>query len=159
MITVKGLDRFASHAQHVSTVAGNRDRLMVETIARRAKTTLVAAANPKQLSRFNRGKGTKLGARYTPARGKPATSGLYPTPPGPWYLLEKGGKAHQIARRGRGRDRFLGRPGIFAATGPVSHPAVRGKATWSRSEAAALAASHAAFAGAFKKQYVDLFKG
>jgi len=190
--TVVGLDRFLGHIETVSRRANNIDKEVVSGIATRAKQTVIATAAAQipggTLSRFAAGKGT-LGAKLAAkivlrSEGRVPEAAIYPTPPGPWYLLEHGGKAHDIARKAKGsrgkRNRsattlgstwkqrptgqffqpgFLGAPGRFAAVGPVHHPAVAGKHTWSIAADAAIAKGKTQIRSEYTKQYVNLFAG
>ncbi len=156
---VQGVPALGSHIKKVATEAPKLDATVVNKLALEAKKTIVATAVPKRLSRMGK-KGATLSAGFKPATGKPASATIFPRPPGAWYLLEGGGGPHDIGnKRGgkRGHVGFLGRPGIFAATGPVHHPGVAAKHTWSHASAAGEARAAAQFRSTQTKAYVALF--
>lgn len=166
-VKVVGLPQFVNHVQKVTHDAKTLDARVVGAVALEAKITLIASAEPKSLSRFGNGRGVKLGASFKVIPANPPTALLLPTPPGPWYLLEHGGKEHQIGKRVRGRGArgrrgqvgFLGSPGRFAATGPVEHPPFRPKHTWQHAASRAVAAGSGSFGRKQRQQYMKLFKG
>lgn len=167
-VQVIGLDRFIQHVGRVATEAKRLDKTTVAAVAAKSKATLLATAASDapglKLSRFANGRGISLSARVTVTQDGPeAIAAIFPTPPGPWYLLEKGAKAHQIgrrARRRRGQGGFLGsRERGFAAMGPVDHPATAGKHTFSKGADAAIAFGQASFASAGRHAYLKMFAG
>src|SRR5438128_357823 len=107
MIEVQGLAGLVRHIGAVSATAKKLAAAVGAGVAVEAKTTVLAAASSeipgRRLSRFNDGKGITLNAHFTVKAGEEPTAFLYPTPPGPWYLLERGGKEHLIGKRTRGR--------------------------------------------------------
>lgn len=167
-VEVRGLTQFVAHTQKVVAESKTMDLRTVRSTALVAKTTLVASANPKGLSNFNRGKGITLKARYVVTPGLEPSAIVFPTPPGPWHLLEHGGAAHDIGRRVRGRGArgkrnqsgFLGNPAAgFAAMGPVHHPAAPAKHTWSKASAVAIVRSEQNFRSVQRKQYLKMITG
>ena len=88
-------------------------------------------------------------------------------PIGLWYLAEGGGSAHMIGRRVaragkrglRGQAGFLGRPDVFAAYGPVDHPAIAGKHTWEKGAAVAIADADRQFGVEYRHAWVKVFAG
>ncbi len=171
-VKVEGLSQFISHIGAVQAEAKKLDLTVVTGIAVEAKAAILAAAagdvHGRSLSRFNNGKGVTLNARFVVKPGPTPTAILFPTPPGPWYLLEHGGQAHQIgkrvARRGkrglRGQSGFLGNPALgFAAMGPVQHPAFAAKHTWEKGAVVAVAAGSRTFGHVSRQAYLKMFAG
>lgn len=178
-VEVKGLASFVKHIGAVSAEAKKLDETVVTGIALDAKRTVVAAASPHHLSRFADGQGIDLGARFIVKPGEIPTAILFPTPPGPWYLLEKGSykkpSGYMIgnrvggvgvtksgrARRGKRNQSggFLGRPGVFAAVAPVHHDPIAPKHTWDKAAAAAVARGDRTFKRETRQAYLKMFAG
>lgn len=180
-VKVVGVDKFIRHVSHVATEAKRLDQTIVRGVALEAKGILLATAATDapglRLSRFANGKGITLSAHIVEKTvDGTATASIYPTPPGPWYLLEKGAKAHEIGIRVRGirgirgvtrgmrgqRNQigFLGSTDRgFAAIGPVNHPPTSGKHTFDKGATVAVASGEKAFASAGRGAYMKLFKG
>lgn len=172
-LTVLGKNGFLNHIERVASSAKKVDADIALGVAAAAKTALLAEVKTEipggHLARFSDGKGITLSASYkvTAAGGTAAEVTLLPIPPGPWYLLEGGSPAHQIGVRVKGRGKrglrnqggFLGRPGVFAANGPVSHPGMRGKGTWDHAATAGATAGEKAFGTVGRATYVKLFTG
>lgn len=169
-LEVRGLGQFISHVGKVATEARKLDETVVGALAFEAKVAVLGVASSelpgRRLSRFNRGKGITLSASYKVVGGASPSATLYPTPPGPWYLLEGGGKAHAIgirsAKRGgkRGGPGFLGNAAAgFAAVGPVQHPEIAAKHTWEKAAAAGVKVGEVSFAHVQRQAYLKMFAG
>jgi len=169
-LEVKGLPELLRHVHEVSSKAKTLDQKTVAGIAVTAKTIVLNVAGQdipgRRLSRFGNGKGVRLSASFKIKTGAVPSALLLPTPPGPWYLLNHGGKAHDIGnrskRRGgpRGQAGFLGSTARgFAAVGPVHHPAFTAKHTWDHAAGLAVTTGSKTFARVSKQAYVKLFVG
>jgi hypothetical protein len=162
-VQVKGLDQFQGKVTKFVTNAPKADRKIVNGVALKSKATLLVGATPKHLSRFANGRGVTLKANYKIKDGPPVNAVILPTPPGPWYLLEGGGKAHDVGRRGsrrgarRGQPGFLGRPGVFAAVGPVRHPGSPPERTWSRAVGPAIRGGQQVYRQQAARTYLSMF--
>ncbi len=168
-LKVEGLDGFLRHISRIETTAKTFDTKVITGLANEAKRAVIASASPNHLSRFANGKGITLTARVVVKPGEVPTAMVFPTPPGPWYLLERGGKEHQIGSRRKGQP---GRKGIrnqvgflgqasngMHAVGPVNHPAATPRHTWDRSADVALSLGSKTFQRELSKQYVKFFAG
>lgn len=167
-IELKGLNELLTHFAVVEASTKSLDLETVTKCAVIAKGTVIRSVSPHKLSRFNNGRGVTLSARFVLKPGVTPAAILYPTPPGPWYLLEGGGKEHLIGRRvagagkrgKRGQAGFLGNPGLgFAAYGPVTHPAEQPTHAWSKATAPAIANSAGVFRQIQRQKYLKLFAG
>lgn len=163
-VQVKGIEGFQSKIGKFAQNAPQADRKIVTGIAAQSKTIILATAKPNRLSRFANGRGINLKVNYRIREDAPISAVVLPTPPGPWYLLEAGGKQHAIGKRGarrgarRGQPGFLGnRAGGFAAVGPVQHPGSPAQHTWSNAVAPAVANGQRLYRSQAAKTYLSMF--
>lgn len=168
-VKVEGLSNFVKHCETVGRKSQQLNTRVIEQTALQAKTIVLNAARSDvpslRLSHFGR-KGVRLGVRYQAEKAAAATYGynaarvVRPFPPGPWGLLEKGAKEHEIRPRRRNRRGFLGnKDGGFAAVGGVPHPAQSAKRTWSKGADLAVARGAALFRSTQAREYLNVFKG
>jgi hypothetical protein len=162
-VQVKGLPAFQGKVVSFAQNAPKADVQMVSRIALASKTIILAGASPKRLSRFANGKGVTLKANYRVTE-RPAVATILPTPPGPWYLLEKGAVEHTIGRRGSRRGARRGQPGFlgnraagFAAVGPVEHKGAPAKHTWSRAVTPAVVGGRRIYHAQAARTYLKMF--
>lgn len=168
-MAIEGLAQFIGHIGAVAEEAKKLDTTVVTGIAIEAKAIVLSVAGSeipgRRMSRFGKN-GVTLNAQFIVKPGTNPSAILLPTPPGPWYLLEGGGKEHSIGirskRRGgpRGGAGFLGNAALgFAAVGPVDHPAFAAKHTWSKASAAAIEAGDKTFGHVTRQAYLKMFAG
>jgi hypothetical protein len=163
-VVVKGLDGFIRHVGAAAAEAKKLDTTIVSGIALEAKATVLAVAAAevpgRKMHRFANGRGITLNARFAVKSGETATAILLPTPPGPWYLLNHGGRAHQIGGKRGNRAGFLGNAALgFAATGPISHPAFQARHTWDKGALLAVKAGERTFGHVSRNAYLKMFAG
>lgn len=167
---VIGVKELQQKTAKFATQAPKINQKLVGDIALSAKGILLAEASGegiRTMSRFANGRGVRLGIQYRIRERDGIVSALVqPVPPGPWYLAEYGGPAHQIGRRSnrrrgpRGQAGFLGRAGTdMHAVGPVNHPEAKARHTWKKGAALSVAAGRRLYSTAGRRAYAQLLRG
>lgn len=157
MTQVVGLDKFHRHVAAFPKHIRASQVAAVGQASLAVKTAVMAnMAGVSRLSGVGRA-GAKVGVRYD-IRG--TTSLVRAT--GPFHLLERDTKAHEIPKAGRRRRRNARNLLVIGGevrTGPVQHPGTKGKHPWRKGVAQSAPLVRGIFRREFRRSLARSFGG